>query len=162
MSTCPDVPGVSCSEVRAERKELSDKLGLHNTLTNNILPSFPLSTHFAHTYVKNNVALVGDAAHGVHPMAGQGLNLGLGDVEELVRRVGVAVEAGGEPGDKLQMGIYGEKRRRKVGVVQAGIHGLREVFNFQGLGGIGRAVGMAGVNMLPGVKDKLKQAAMGF
>ncbi len=47
------------------------------------IASFPLSAQQAKTYIKPNLALVGDSAHGVHPLAGQGLNLGMQDVKEL-------------------------------------------------------------------------------
>ena len=51
--------------------------------------SFPLSAQAANRYHKGLIALMGDAAHGVHPLAGQGLNLGLSDVKALLALVDV-------------------------------------------------------------------------
>ena len=47
--------------------------------------SFPISRLHAHNYIKNNVILIGDAAHSIHPLAGQGVNLGFKDLEALLR-----------------------------------------------------------------------------
>ena len=51
------------------------------------IASFPLSAQHAKTYVSDNLALIGDAAHGVHPLAGQGLNLGMLDVKALSQQL---------------------------------------------------------------------------
>ena len=49
--------------------------------------AYPLSMQYAETCIENRLALVGDAAHGIHPIAGQGLNLGLRDVRKLHKLV---------------------------------------------------------------------------
>ena len=60
--------------------------------------SFPLRFRHAEAYVGNRTALIGDAAHVIHPLAGQGLNLGLGDAAALARCIQTAVMHGGDIG----------------------------------------------------------------
>ncbi|XP_043475234.1 ubiquinone biosynthesis monooxygenase COQ6, mitochondrial [Leptopilina heterotoma] len=74
--------------------------------------AFPLG--FAHSvyYVKPGVALVGDAAHRVHPLGGQGLNLGLGDVMVLVQMLADATKNGALPGDMTYLKKYETARQR--------------------------------------------------
>jgi ubiquinone biosynthesis monooxygenase Coq6 len=91
--------------------------------------NFPLSCFQATTYVKGRVALVGDAAHSVHPMAGQGLNLGLGDVDSLVNSLEKAARAGMDLSSFLQE--YNTQRHRSVSVSLAGIHALQRMFRNQ-------------------------------
>jgi len=76
-----------------------------------------LGTHFA---------LVGDAAHSVHPLAGQGLNLGLQDVASLVSVVEKALGSGMDPGTFLRE--YEASRRKQVSLTLSGIHMLQRLF----------------------------------
>ena len=88
--------------------------------------SFPLSCFQANAYTKGRIALVGDAAHTVHPMAGQGLNLGLGDVDELVKSIAKATSAGMDVTTFLNE--YYSNRQRNVSVALGGIHLLNRIF----------------------------------
>lgn len=64
--------------------------------------SFPLRLRHASTYVRPRIVLIGDAAHTIHPLAGQGLNMGLGDSSSLAAAVVNAVEHGADIGDETQ------------------------------------------------------------
>jgi len=74
--------------------------------------AFPLRAQHAQDYVRAGVALVGDAAHAIHPLAGQGANLGLQDTAELARVINGAIEDGLHPGDRPVLRRY--ERARKV------------------------------------------------
>ena len=91
--------------------------------------TFPLSCFQATTYVKGRVALVGDAAHTVHPMAGQGLNLGLADVASLVASLEKAHKAGMDLSTFLPE--YNSDRHRNVSISLGGIHALQRMFRNQ-------------------------------
>lgn len=91
--------------------------------------SFPLSCYQVKSYTKGRVALVGDAAHTVHPMAGQGLNLGLGDVEVLVECLEKASVAGMDLSTFLAE--YNSNRQKNVSLSLAGIHTLQRIFGAQ-------------------------------
>ncbi|GAX78061.1 hypothetical protein CEUSTIGMA_g5503.t1 [Chlamydomonas eustigma] len=73
--------------------------------------SFPLQMQHAGRYVLPRLALVGDAAHAVHPLAGQGVNLGIADAEALVQAVAMAVECGADVGDPLILRDQYENKR---------------------------------------------------
>lgn len=91
--------------------------------------SFPLSCFQVQSYVKGRVALIGDAAHTVHPMAGQGLNLGLGDVQVLASSLKKASKSGMDASTFLQE--YSSNRQRNVTLSLSGIHALQSIFGNQ-------------------------------
>jgi 2-octaprenyl-6-methoxyphenol hydroxylase len=68
--------------------------------------SYPLNFHRAPRIVDHRLALIGDAAHGIHPIAGQGLNLGLRDVGALVEVLTDGMRLGLEPGDAQLLARY--------------------------------------------------------
>ncbi|KAH9873425.1 hypothetical protein IAQ61_004048 [Plenodomus lingam] len=72
--------------------------------------SFPLRMRHADTYTGERVALVGDAAHTIHPLAGQGLNQGQGDAAALVRTISHAVQTGQDVGSTLALESYNSAR----------------------------------------------------
>ncbi|TEA21206.1 Ubiquinone biosynthesis monooxygenase COQ6 [Colletotrichum sidae] len=72
--------------------------------------SFPLKLRHADTYTGERVALVGDAAHTIHPLAGQGLNQGQGDVQSLVKTIETAVSTGQDLGSTLSLEAYNSER----------------------------------------------------
>jgi 2-octaprenylphenol hydroxylase len=125
--------------------------------------AFPLRLLHAQQYAAPGVALVGDAAHVIHPMAGQGLNLGLADVEALVA---VLVEARRDqrPLGALRV-LKRYERARKADNVEALVlvDGLHRLFRLGApeLGGL-RALGLSLVGRAGMVKNALAKRAMGI
>jgi ubiquinone biosynthesis monooxygenase Coq6 len=91
--------------------------------------TFPLSCRHVSSYTNDRVALVGDAAHTVHPMAGQGLNLGLDDVDVLTRTIQKAHASGMDLATFLDE--YHGARRAEVQLKLSGIHMLHELLGNQ-------------------------------
>ena len=89
---------------------------------------FPLRRLQARRYVAERFALVGDAAHTVHPLAGQGVNQGFLDVTCLVAEIGAALGCGEDPGDARALGRYARARRAKNVVVGGVLDGLWHLF----------------------------------
>lgn len=125
--------------------------------------SFPLRFRHASTYVSPRIALVGDAAHVIHPLGGQGLNLGLGDVASLSNTIEYAVSHGMDIGDLLTVERYFQDRYTtnvKVGGVCDLLH---KVYNVPGQSPItwGRSLGVQIIDQLPFVKGFLMRQAQG-
>ena len=97
------------------------------------LVSFPLNRQAAHSLISHRVALVGDAAHVVHPLAGQGLNLGLSDVATLGQLLEHARATGRasrfDPGHKLLLRRYRRHRAEPLLAMQTSINGLERLFS---------------------------------
>ena len=91
--------------------------------------AFPLRAQHAATYVQDGVALVGDAAHTVHPLAGQGVNLGFADAAELAGAVARALAAGEDPGDLPTLRNYERARKGANGTMLFFVHGLNRLFS---------------------------------
>ena len=89
---------------------------------------FPLRRLHAPRYVADRFALVGDAAHTVHPLAGQGVNQGFLDVARLVAELGAALERGEDPGDARALGRYARARRAENVLVGGVLDGLWHLF----------------------------------
>jgi 2-octaprenyl-6-methoxyphenol hydroxylase len=124
--------------------------------------SYPLSAMHAHRYVDTRLALVGDAAHGVHPIAGQGLNLGFLDVAELSRLVIAAVSDGEDPGSPDLLRRYQAARRPANLAMLAATDTLDRLFSSDSrLLRAARDIGIAAVDRLPGLKRMFIRQAMG-
>lgn len=116
--------------------------------------SFPLRFRQSSSYTSPRIALIGDAAHSIHPLAGQGLNLGLGDARVLSRTIEEAVLMGQDLGDAMiVLSRYGAERWGK-GVAVGGVCDLlNRVYGVDGgLVGWGRGLGVRVVDALPGLK----------
>ena len=123
---------------------------------------YPLSAMHAQRYVDTRLALVGDAAHGIHPIAGQGLNLGFRDVMALADLVVAAVADGADPGAPALLTQY-QRRRRPDNLLMLGATDvLDRLFSTDNpLLRAARDLGIAGVHRMPRLKRLFMQAAMG-
>jgi 2-octaprenylphenol hydroxylase len=90
--------------------------------------SFPLRLLHATRYTRPRLALVGDAAHGVHPLAGQGVNLGLMDCAALAQALGEGLDQGAEPGDTPALRRYERWRKAENLPAMALMDGLKRLF----------------------------------
>ncbi len=125
--------------------------------------AYPLSLHHARHLVDHRLALVGDAAHGMHPIAGQGLNLGLRDVGALVEVLGDGMRLGLEPGDAQLLARYERWRAADVTMVMAATDGLTRLFGIPGrLPSAIRRLGMGAVQRISPLKQFFMEEARGM
>ncbi|HEX3397833.1 MAG TPA: FAD-dependent monooxygenase [Steroidobacteraceae bacterium] len=125
------------------------------------LAAFPLKLQYALDYARPRAVLLGDAAHVVHPLAGQGLNLGLLDCAVLSE---VLSEAGGAEnyGDYKTLRRYERRRRSENSIAAAALDGLERIFsNSDALSAGLRTTGLRAVANMPFAKRSLAQRALG-
>eukprot|EP00041_Stephanoeca_diplocostata_P014122 m.253668 g.253668 ORF g.253668 m.253668 type:complete len:477 (+) comp19589_c0_seq4:407-1837(+) len=123
--------------------------------------SFPLALANADMYVRPRVALAGDAAHKVHPLAGQGLNLGLGDARELASTIAKSHELGLDVGDIHALMAYERTRQRAVLPVMAATDFFKRVFSTSDpIVVAARSLGVTGTNALGPLKQEILRMAM--
>ncbi len=124
--------------------------------------SYPLGALHAERYVDTRMALVGDAAHGVHPIAGQGLNLGFQDVGALGSLLADAHAAGADLGAPALLSRYQAKRRPAVLLMLAATDTLDRLFSTNNpVMRLARDIGIAGVHRMPRLKRLFMRRAMG-
>jgi 2-octaprenyl-6-methoxyphenol hydroxylase len=124
--------------------------------------SYPLSAMIAHRYVDTRLALAGDAAHGIHPIAGQGLNLGFRDGIALADLIIRAVENSDDLGREALLRRYQRMRQADNLLMFAMTDGLDRLFSTdRRLVRIARDVGIGAVNHLGPVKRNFMRRAMG-
>lgn len=125
--------------------------------------TYPLSLTLANSYVAPRLALVGDAAHGVHPIAGQGLNLGLRDVGALAEVLVMAQRRGEDIGALTVLERYQSWRRFDATALALGMDNVNRLFsNDNPVLRAGRDLGMVAVNSLPGLRRGFMRQAAGL
>jgi 2-octaprenyl-6-methoxyphenol hydroxylase len=125
--------------------------------------SYPLSAMHAARYVDTRLALVGDAAHGIHPIAGQGLNLGFRDVDALATLLIEAAARGDDPGGAALLARYQARRRPDSLLMLGATHALERLFaNDIAPIRIARRLGIAAVDRMPMLKNFFARQAMGM
>lgn len=125
--------------------------------------SYPLEMMIAKSYIAPNVALIGDAAHGVHPIAGQGLNAGLRDVAALIQVLSEAKQRGEDFASQPVLARYQQWRRFDATALAVATDGFNRLFsNDNPILRLGRNLGMGMVNALPGVRRGILREAAGL
>lgn len=125
--------------------------------------SFPLRLQHALKYHSQRTVLVGDAAHVIHPMAGQGVNLGFGDAEALARAIALGVQTGQDIGESGVLDVYQSEAQANNKQMMAGVHAIAEIYGLQGGAfAAARGLGMDLFNSTPAVKRTAGKIAMGL
>ncbi len=124
--------------------------------------AFPFRFQVARRFVGDRLALIGDAAHVVHPLAGQGLNLGLRDVAALAETIVGEMRLGLDPGASGPLGTYERRRRFDVAAGGLGLDAMNRLFSndFAALRFL-RDLGLRIVDRAPALKDMLIAEAGG-
>jgi 2-octaprenyl-6-methoxyphenol hydroxylase len=141
-------------------KRLGDTFG--HVLTVGARSSWPLGFHHTAKITGERLALIGDAAHGIHPIAGQGLNLGLRDAAALVEVLADGARIGLDPGDYQLLKRYETWRGLDSFMVALATDGLTRLFGVPGkTASAARRLGMSAVQRIPVLKSFLMDEARG-
>lgn len=125
--------------------------------------SYPLGAMIAKETISHRLVIVGDAAHGVHPVAGQGVNLGWRDAQTLADVLGKAKELGLDIGSKSVLQGYQNRRRLDTLSILAMSDGMVRLFsNKSSVLSFLRNTGLGVVNRIPPLKRHLMRRAMGL
>jgi len=145
--------------------ELEKRFGLHLGDIRVVGPrrAFPLGFSVARSFIADRVALVGDAAHMIHPIAGQGLNMGLRDVAALAEAIVDAARLGLDPGGAAVLDRYQRWRRFDTMAMGLATDGLNRLFsNRSDVLRLARDIGLGVVERLPVLKDFFIREAAGI
>ncbi len=159
-----DAAGVLKLSDRAFLAEVEKRMGDIFGAITSVAPrsSFPLGFHHTARITAPRLALVGDAAHGIHPIAGQGLNLGLRDVGALAEVLAEGMKLGLEPGDAQLLARYEKWRGLDAFTVALATDGLTRLFGVPGRTASAiRRLGMAGIQRTPVLKGWFMDEARG-
>jgi 2-octaprenylphenol hydroxylase len=137
------------------------QLGELTPLEPEAVADFPLALMRPHSMVAPRVALVGDAAHTVHPLAGHGMNLGFGDIADLLKVI-AAREPERDIGDERVLARYARARKEDVLLMQVATDGLARLFatNIEPLR-VARNLGLNLLDKFPVLKRRLISHAAG-
>ena len=125
--------------------------------------AFPLRQRHAKDYIAPGFALVGDAAHTIHPLAGQGANLGYGDVRALLDELSRAKKAGLSPANELVLARYQRRRKGENLAMMAAMEGFKQLFGRDELPVRWlRNTGLRWLNQMGPVKNRIAAEAMGL
>lgn len=117
---------------------------------------FPLGMGHASEYIRHRVALIGDAAHRVHPLAGQGANLGFGDVACLTQTLSQAAFNGKDLGAMQHLLEYETERQRHNLPMMAAIDLMKRLYSTNSVPAVLlRTFGLQATNMLPPIKEQI-------
>ena len=124
--------------------------------------SYPLGLHHAESYTADRLVLIGDAAHGIHPIAGQGLNMGFRDVAALTEVLVDAARLGLDLGAPAVTARYSGWRRLDNSMVAAVTDGLNRLFALKGrVPAAARRFGLSMVERTPALKRRFMAEARG-
>ncbi|HEY8605128.1 FAD-dependent monooxygenase [Tsuneonella suprasediminis] len=160
-----DAAGVLKLSDRAFVAEVYKRMGdlLGEVTLNSGRSSYPLSFQHTVRMVGQRLALVGDSAHGMHPIAGQGLNLGLRDVGALIQVLTDGQRLGLDLGDAQILARYEKWRALDSVMVMSATDGLTHLFGFGGKTASAiRRLGMSGVQRTPLLKKWFMDEARGM
>jgi 2-octaprenylphenol hydroxylase len=124
---------------------------------------YPLTARYARDFAQSRIALVGDAAHTIHPLAGLGVNLGFADAQCLAEELKKLVEQGKDCGEYRHLREFERQRKLEATKVLAAMEGLKQLFSGDNpLKKLVRGIGLSLTDQLPPVKRFLISQAVGI